>query len=168
MLYQLSYRGPCRPRGAMAVNNRDRGSLPSQNLRNVDRLIFSAALPCRVDEDLLKKRLVAVTGRPSARNANATASWRSGYAEDCKSLHPGSIPGEASKTIERLHGWRSVSLKFGEATGRRVRRVLLVQLGRPTCSAAEGASDIALSTRCDPLPSRAAVSFRCVAAVSVS
>jgi hypothetical protein len=25
------------------------------------------------------------------------ASWRSGYAEDCKSLHPGSIPGEASK-----------------------------------------------------------------------
>ena len=24
------------------------------------------------------------------------ASWRSGYAEDCKSLHPGSIPGEAS------------------------------------------------------------------------
>jgi hypothetical protein len=25
-----------------------------------------------------------------------TASWRSGYAEDCKSLHPGSIPGEAS------------------------------------------------------------------------
>ena len=26
------------------------------------------------------------------------ASWRSGYAEDCKSLHPGSIPGEASNT----------------------------------------------------------------------
>jgi hypothetical protein len=25
------------------------------------------------------------------------ASWRSGYAEDCKSLHPGSIPGEASR-----------------------------------------------------------------------
>jgi hypothetical protein len=24
------------------------------------------------------------------------ASWRNGYAEDCKSLHPGSIPGEAS------------------------------------------------------------------------
>ncbi len=24
------------------------------------------------------------------------ASWRSGDAEDCKSLHPGSIPGEAS------------------------------------------------------------------------
>jgi hypothetical protein len=28
------------------------------------------------------------------------ASWRSGYAEDCKSLHPGSIPGEASKSPE--------------------------------------------------------------------
>jgi hypothetical protein len=25
------------------------------------------------------------------------ASWRSGDAEDCKSLYPGSIPGEASK-----------------------------------------------------------------------
>ncbi len=24
------------------------------------------------------------------------ASWRNGYAEDCKSLYPGSIPGEAS------------------------------------------------------------------------
>ncbi len=24
------------------------------------------------------------------------ASWRSGYAADCKSVHPGSIPGEAS------------------------------------------------------------------------
>ncbi len=27
------------------------------------------------------------------------ASWRSGYAEDCKSLHPGSIPGEASNRL---------------------------------------------------------------------
>ena len=26
----------------------------------------------------------------------AMASWRSGYAEDCKSLYPGSIPGDAS------------------------------------------------------------------------
>ena len=25
-----------------------------------------------------------------------TASWRNGYAEDCKSFNPGSIPGEAS------------------------------------------------------------------------
>jgi hypothetical protein len=30
------------------------------------------------------------------------ASWRSGYAEDCKSLHPGSIPGEASNKINDL------------------------------------------------------------------
>ena len=29
------------------------------------------------------------------------ATWRNGYAEDCKSLYPGSIPGVASKiTIE--------------------------------------------------------------------
>ena len=32
----------------------------------------------------------------SALNHIRMASWRSGYAEDCKSLHPGSIPGEAS------------------------------------------------------------------------
>ncbi len=30
------------------------------------------------------------------RSREREASWRSGYAEDCKSLHPGSIPGEAS------------------------------------------------------------------------
>jgi hypothetical protein len=29
----------------------------------------------------------------------AEASWRNGYAEDCKSFYPGSIPGEASTTI---------------------------------------------------------------------
>lgn len=33
---------------------------------------------------------------PSRLQPVAMASWRSGYAEDCKSLHPGSIPGEAS------------------------------------------------------------------------
>ncbi len=41
-----------------------------------------------------------VIGGPSGRRCGALpwkASWRSGYAEDCKSLHPGSIPGEASK-----------------------------------------------------------------------
>ena len=27
------------------------------------------------------------------------ATWRNGYAEDCKSLYPGSIPGVASKKI---------------------------------------------------------------------
>src|SRR4051794_2040547 len=39
-----------------------------------------------------------VAPRPGAlvRVLRRTASWRSGYAEDCKSLHPGSIPGEAS------------------------------------------------------------------------
>ncbi len=39
-------------------------------------------------------------GRPRGRGA----SWRSGYAEDCKSLYGGSIPSEASKrskTYER-------------------------------------------------------------------
>jgi hypothetical protein len=36
------------------------------------------------------------------RLASSPASWRSGYAEDCKSLHPGSIPGEASNKINNL------------------------------------------------------------------
>ena len=49
-----------------------------------------------------------------------TASWRSGYAEDCKSLHPGSIPGEASITFDssgrrrRRHGSRR---ERGDANG---------------------------------------------------
>ena len=33
------------------------------------------------------------------------ASWRSGYAEDCKSLHPGSIPGEASSKSSLQPEW---------------------------------------------------------------
>jgi hypothetical protein len=41
---------------------------------------------------------------PACCNAGDTrASWRSGYAEDCKSLHPGSIPGEASNVPSSGH-----------------------------------------------------------------
>ncbi len=32
-----------------------------------------------------------------ANSLNKKATWRNGYAEDCKSLYPGSIPGVASK-----------------------------------------------------------------------
>ena len=42
----------------------------------------------------LKLAIASAPGRTPLR----LASWRSGYAEDCKSLHPGSIPGEASIT----------------------------------------------------------------------
>jgi hypothetical protein len=38
------------------------------------------------------------------------ASWRSGYAEDCKSLYGGSIPSEASSL--RLDGRRPESFAF--------------------------------------------------------
>ena len=31
------------------------------------------------------------------------ATWRNGYAEDCKSLYPGSIPGVTSKKVVVLH-----------------------------------------------------------------
>lgn len=37
--------------------------------------------------------------RNSLYGNSRMASWRSGYAEDCKSLHPGSIPGEASNLL---------------------------------------------------------------------
>ena len=49
-------------------------------------------------------RLTAFSPQPIGTGWNAgsnEASGRSGYAEDCKSLHPGSIPGEASN-IPRL------------------------------------------------------------------
>ena len=36
------------------------------------------------------------------RRQTATASWRSGYAEDCKSLYGGSIPSEASNLDRAL------------------------------------------------------------------
>ena len=48
------------------------------------------SMPCRRTMNL------AIAGRAAARLRIGMASWRSGYAEDCKSLHPGSIPGEAS------------------------------------------------------------------------
>ncbi len=37
--------------------------------------------------------------RPSCMRRALKASWRSGYAEDCKSLYGGSIPSEASRFL---------------------------------------------------------------------
>ena len=48
-------------------------------------------------------------GPPHGRHARL-ASWRSGYAEDCKSLYGGSIPSEASISIPRGIPW-SISRK---------------------------------------------------------
>jgi protein-L-isoaspartate(D-aspartate) O-methyltransferase len=65
--------------------------------------VFSVASPL-IGADHIKGA-VALWGNPvlwSTRRVRGTprmASWRSGYAEDCKSLHPGSIPGEASIQI---------------------------------------------------------------------
>ena len=50
---------------------------------------------------------------PHLRARRVAASWRSGYAEDCKSLHPGSIPGEASSAlfiVPDFHKCRNVGL----------------------------------------------------------
>jgi protein-L-isoaspartate(D-aspartate) O-methyltransferase len=45
------------------------------------------------------------------------ASWRNGYAEDCKSLHPGSIPGEASNLWCQVLPWRK-ALTSSAAVGK--------------------------------------------------
>jgi hypothetical protein len=44
-------------------------------------------------------RLTRILRQPIEAAQSGEASWRSGYAEDCKSLHPGSIPGEASSLL---------------------------------------------------------------------
>ncbi len=54
--------------------------------------------PCPRLRPLLSNRRPPATARDGSE-----ASWRSGYAEDCKSLHPGSIPGEASKDLPAAH-----------------------------------------------------------------
>ena len=44
---------------------------------------------------------------PASRYGAVEASWRSGHAEDCKSLHAGSIPAEASNVFpQRLQRFR--------------------------------------------------------------
>ena len=40
------------------------------------------------------------------------ATWRNGYAEDCKSLYPGSIPGVASKLSIEINYKKSKLWKY--------------------------------------------------------
>ena len=55
-----------------------------------------SALPCHE---------LGWNGRKRAyHGASSEATWRSGYVADCKSAHPGSIPGVASKFIEAGKG----------------------------------------------------------------
>ena len=44
--------------------------------------------------DYLKKSTIL---KQQSNIERILATWRNGYAEDCKSLYPGSIPGVASK-----------------------------------------------------------------------
>ena len=39
---------------------------------------------------------------PALQGQLGKASWRSGYVADCKSAHPGSIPGEASNFSQEI------------------------------------------------------------------
>ena len=49
------------------------------------------------------------------------ATWRNGYAEDCKSFHPSSILGVASKILVVLFKKKSMLFLFlGSSVGRAV------------------------------------------------
>src|SRR3954469_17049299 len=87
-------------------------------------------------------RLTPFSPQPIGTGWNAgsnEASWRSGYAEDCKSLHPGSIPGEASKypnsrapalglrfDRNELRSWRGKQIGWGMSADFSERRVKMV------------------------------------------
>lgn len=105
LLYQLSYRGP--RRGLYTPLWRD-----ARPLRRFVGFVYGLAplwssvveSPLQTGPGLCKRPVTP--DRPPDPEAPflprwdvAEASWRSGYAEDCKSLHPGSIPGEASKSF---------------------------------------------------------------------
>ena len=64
-------------------------------------------------QGMRRGRLTAFSPQPIGTGWNAgsnEASWRSGYAEDCKSLHPGSIPGEASNAQAPAHQRRELDV----------------------------------------------------------
>ena len=65
----------------------------------VDGRVPYRSFPPAARERPCRERASLAIAAPRRVKPGARASWRSGYAEDCKSLHPGSIPGEASKDI---------------------------------------------------------------------
>ena len=60
------------------------------------------------------------------KETRASASWRSGYAADCKSVYTGSIPVLASNLFQGLSGGRTPS-------PRESKRILSALVGAPTC-----------------------------------
>ena len=56
------------------------------------------------------------------------ASWRSGDAEDCKSSHPGSIPGEASKIRFRQNPFRGRVVHRSRAPGANLPQILNAEI----------------------------------------
>ncbi len=72
-----------------------------------------------------RKLRTLVDGAQKTSEIRAVARWRSGYAEDCKSLHAGSIPARASTHIRKVKSpllfamsWRS-SARFLSAIRQR-------------------------------------------------
>jgi hypothetical protein len=90
LLYRLSYRGS----GPLTYRPAEEVATPFHE-------------PHIWTTDAVARRLPSPTGlcygaAAASRHARL-ASWRSGYAEDCKSLYPGSIPGEASTDSRKAY-----------------------------------------------------------------
>jgi hypothetical protein len=59
-----------------------------------------------------ERGLCTLTQKAKPPTCGVPARWRSGYAEDCKSLHAGSIPARASIHISRLRSLVSFGKKW--------------------------------------------------------
>ena len=68
------------------------------------------------------------------------ATWRNGYAEDCKSLYPGSIPGVASKKNLVLVTKKSKLTFLHSSVAQLVEQLTVNQLGAGS-SPARGANN---------------------------
>ncbi len=98
LLYQLSYQGMhCGVSRIASLLPLAKPRFRPDDIRcNGEPIADFAGKRLRSQEDLCYSRA------PPVDHGASEASWRSGYAEDCKSLHPGSIPGEASITNPAL------------------------------------------------------------------
>src|SRR3546814_13639640 len=83
-------------------------------------------------------------GALSPRFPASEARWRSGYAEDCKSLHAGSIPARASKLVPQI-SWHHSPPRgyrlFLRATGRWAAFTAITPDGNPP--------ELTLGKKCD-------------------
>ena len=79
----------------------------------------------------LREAKLAIAARRRSELRFGMASWRSGYAEDCKSLHPGSIPGEASNPTRHHRSPEGASGSIARGGQRMATNWLDVERSRP-------------------------------------